>query len=108
MVEIRTLCFITLIASNLMLIMTNRSWSKSILESFRGKNNALTWVVVSAVVFLMTVIYTPFLQKLFSFTAMKPQDFVIALCAGIAGVLWFELLKKVAKKYNFDLLKEKV
>ena len=108
MVEIRTLCFITLIASNLMLIMTNRSWSKSILESFRGKNSALTWVVVAAVVFLMSVIYTPFLQKLFSFTAMKPQDFVIALCAGIAGVLWFELLKKVAKKYNFDLLKEKV
>ena len=106
--ETRTLCFMTLVASNLLLVMTNRSWTDSIFTSFKVKNASLTWVAVSAVAFILLVINVPFLQKLFSFTSMKAQDFVIALLAGSLAVLWFEVVKLVALKYKFNLLNERV
>jgi len=108
MAETRTLCFMTLVASNLLLVMTNRSWTDSVFASFKVKNASLTWVAVSAVAFILLVIYVPFLQKLFSFTAMKAQDFLIALLAGALAVLWFEVVKWVALKYRFNLLNERV
>ncbi len=91
--EARTLAFITLIVSNLSLILTNRSWSRSALSAFRGRNPALLWVIGSALCFLALVVSVPGLRNLFHFAPMHLVDIAIALLAGIVSIAWFELAK---------------
>ncbi len=89
----RALAFITFIISNLCLILTNRSWARSIISLFSVTNRALAWVIAGAIIFLSLVLYTPFLRGVFHFGEIHPGDIIICLVAGIFSVLWFELLK---------------
>jgi Ca2+-transporting ATPase len=100
--ESRALTFTTLILANLGLILTNLSWSGTILETLRKPNAALWWVVGGAVAFLSLVLYVPFLRGLFRFAELHPADLGICLAAGVVSVLWFEGLKlfKGKKKYS--------
>ncbi len=91
--SVRALTFTTLIVANLALIWTNRSWSRTILETLRFRNLALWWVTGGALIFLGLVIYLPPLQRLFRFAPLGGLDVTIAVMAAGASVLWFELLK---------------
>jgi len=91
--DARALTFTTLIIANLGLILTNRSWSRTILSTLRSPNTALWWVLGGAAVFLGLVLYVPFLRSLFRFSTLHPFDLVLCLASGIASILWFEGLK---------------
>ena len=91
--DARALTFTTLIIANLGLILTNRSWSRTILSTLRSPNTALWWVLGGAAVFLGLVLYVPFLRSLFRFSALHPLDLAICLAAGLVSILWFEGLK---------------
>jgi Ca2+-transporting ATPase len=91
--EARALTFTTLVIANLGLIFTNRSWTRTIPETLRSPNPALWWVVGGASVFLILVLYIPFLRGLFHFAPLHPIDVLIGLAAGASGILWFEILK---------------
>ena len=93
--EARALTFTTLVIANLALIMTNRSWSESILSIFRTPNSAMWWVVGGALLFLGIVLYVPFLRDLFRFEKLHLIDLAICLAAGLVSILWFEGLKLV-------------
>lgn len=96
--ESRTFAFITLIVSNLSLILTNRSWSKGISSYFSIlKNKALIWVLAGTLLFLSLVIYIPFFRNLFHFGQLHPGDIFISLSAGIASLIGFELIKLFLK-----------
>jgi Ca2+-transporting ATPase len=101
----RTLAFFTLIVSNLCLILTNRSWSRSIIASLMVKNKALLWVGSGAVLFLWLVVYVPFFRKSFHFEILHGIDIFIALAAGILSVMWFELVKFISCKHKIELMK---
>ncbi|MEK6733199.1 MAG: cation-translocating P-type ATPase [Candidatus Omnitrophota bacterium] len=101
----RTLAFITLIVSNICLILTNRSWSRTMLSSFSVSNKALIIVIAGAVIFLSAVLYTPFLQKLFHFGSIHAADILMCLTAGILSVIWFEFLKFIFNKIGVDLMR---
>jgi Ca2+-transporting ATPase len=102
--EARTLTFITLIISNICLILTNRSWTKTILTGF-SLNRALVSVIIGAVIFLFIVLYVPPLQKLFHFEKMHLIDLFVCFCAGILSVIWFEILKYIFNKLKLDIMK---
>ncbi|MFP4498552.1 MAG: cation-translocating P-type ATPase [Vulcanimicrobiota bacterium] len=91
----RAMVFTTLIIANLGLILTNRSWTDSIIRSFAIPNLALWWVIGGATVFLALVLSISFLRNLFSFSELSPDNLAIALIAGIISILWFEGIKKV-------------
>lgn len=91
--EARTLTFTTLIIANLGLILTNRSWSRTILETLNSPNPALWWVVGGALVFLGAVLYIPSMRNLFGFAFLHFIDIAICFMAGIASIIWFEGLK---------------
>ncbi|MEI6632593.1 MAG: cation-translocating P-type ATPase [Chlamydiota bacterium] len=91
--EARALTFTTLIVANLGLIMTNRSWSRSILKSMGETNPAQWWVLGGAVAFMALVLYVPFLRGMFRFNLLHPVDLCICFCAGVVSILWFEGLK---------------
>lgn len=85
--------FTSLIIANLSLILTNRSWSRTILATLRTPNKALWWVIGGAVAFLGAVLYIPFLRGLFQFDRLHWDDLLICLTAGIMSIVWFEVLK---------------
>ncbi|HKS76576.1 MAG TPA: cation transporting ATPase C-terminal domain-containing protein [Terriglobales bacterium] len=58
----RDLTFMTLVMSNLALILVNRSWTRIVPAKLRSPNPAVWWVVGGAVVVLATVLYVPWFQ----------------------------------------------
>ncbi len=103
--EARALAFVTLIVSNIFLILTNRSWSKNIISSFKNKNKALALVLLGAALFLFIVLYYPPLRDIFHFGFMHPLDISIALTAGILSIAWFEIVKYIYAKKGSELLR---
>ncbi len=91
--EARALSFTTLIIANLGLILTNRSWSRTIFATLRTPNRALWWVIGGAVFFLSLVLYIPVIRGLFKFSFLHTSDLLICITAGITSILWFEGLK---------------
>jgi len=91
--EARAMTFTTLIIANLALILTNRSWSRTILASLRVPNAVLWWVVGGALALLGLVLCVPGLRDLFGFALLHPDDLAICLVAGVASIGWFEALK---------------
>jgi Ca2+-transporting ATPase len=91
--DARALAFTTLIVANIGLILTNRSWSETILASIRRRNAALWWVVGGALLFLALVLATPALRGLFLFAPLHGDDIVLCLGAGTLSVAWFEIFK---------------
>ncbi len=96
--DARALTFCTLIVANLGLIMTNRSWSRTIVSSLSSPNKALWWVVAGALAFLAIVLYVPGLRTLFRFSFLHPIDLLISLAAGVFSIIWFEALKVLNKR----------
>ena len=90
---IRTITFTTLILGDLMLILSNRSWTRTIWATLRAPNPALFLIVGGAFSMLILVTVVPFLQELFRFNPLHPTDILLCLAAGIASLLWFEIWK---------------
>jgi Ca2+-transporting ATPase len=96
--EIRALTFSTLILSNIGLILINRSWTRTIIETFREKNKAVKWVVLGAISFLILVLYVPALRGLFHFNYLHLHDIIICVGAGLISIIWFEGLKVLRRR----------
>lgn len=91
--EARALTYTTLIIANLALILANRSWSRTIIETMSTPNPALWGVLGGASALLAMVMYVPFLRELFNFAYLHFIDIAICAIAGVASILWFEVLK---------------
>ena len=91
--DARALAFTTLIVSNLSMILSNRSWSRTIPEMLRTPNAALWWVLGGGVVFMGLVLYVPVLRHLFQFSFLHFDDLLVSLTSGVFSILWFEGLK---------------
>ncbi|NLV43390.1 MAG: cation-translocating P-type ATPase [Candidatus Hydrogenedentes bacterium] len=91
----RMLAFVTLVVSNVALILTNRSWNRTILSMLKQPNRALWWVVGGAVAGLGLILSVPFLRDLFHFSVPHVLDLLVCFIAGILGIIWFEALKVI-------------
>ncbi len=89
----RALTFATLVVAFLVIILVNRSWTRSAFAMLRVPNAALRWVVFGAGGFLVAVLVVPVAQRLFHFEPLHAIDLVLSLGAGLVCVLWFELVK---------------
>jgi Ca2+-transporting ATPase len=98
--EARAMTFTTLIIANLGLILTNRSWTRTILVTIKNPNAALWWVLAGAFLFLGLVLYIPFLRGLFRFALLHPLDLAICLLVGSSSILWFEVFKLLQGRKN--------
>jgi P-type Ca2+ transporter type 2C len=90
----RTLTFTALILASLGLIVTNRSWSRSMADMFRVPNQALWWVIGSALALLILVLTIPVLREAFRFTALDPIDLAVCVVAGIISLVAFGVTKR--------------
>ena len=91
--EVRAMTFITLIVSNISVILTNRSWSHNIFKIIATPNRALLWVGGSAFFFLALILNIPFFLNLFQFHKLGLINIVICCLAGLSTIVWFEIYK---------------
>lgn len=96
--EARALAFSTLVVANLALVLAERSRTRTILASWRIPNAAVWWVVGGALSLLAAALYIPGVRDLFGFAVLHPADLLICLAAGMASILWFEVIKALGKR----------
>jgi Ca2+-transporting ATPase len=89
----RAFTFATLIAANLGQILSNRSHSRSALDTLRTPNPVLWMVAAAALGLLLLAIYQPWFATLFRFAPLSATQLLLALAIGMASVAGFELFK---------------
>jgi Ca2+-transporting ATPase len=89
----RALAFTALLAGNLGLIATNRSHTRNVLSTLLARNVPAAAVTVGSLGFLALALSVGPLRRMFHFDAVPPVEVAEALGAGVASVLWFDLVK---------------
>lgn len=95
----RALVFTTLIFSNILLSLVNRSFYYSMLESFKNRNVLLAGISVLVVLLLLIILYVSPVSEFFSVTALSIKELGLALFTASASVLWFEIYKFIKRFY---------
>ncbi len=93
--QARAMFFVTLISTNLGLILSNISLSRNVLSTLASKNKALWMVSAGAIIFLAAALFIPFLSSAFMFGSLGPVEIIMSLTAGIMCLVLFELIKLV-------------
>lgn len=94
---VRTLAFTTLIVANVSVILSNRSWTRNIIQILLTPNKAVKWVVGGAIFFLLLILNIPFLLNLFQFEKISYTEILSCAAAGLLSVVWFEVYKMLKK-----------
>ncbi|MBE0651510.1 MAG: cation-translocating P-type ATPase [Bacteroidales bacterium] len=90
---VRTFTFVTLIVSNIAVILSNRSWTSNIFKILVTPNKAVKWVVGGAILFLILILNIPVLLDLFQFEKIGIVETLICVFSGLFSITWFELYK---------------
>ena len=96
--EDRALAFTTLIAANIAVILSNRSWTRNIFQILRTSNKTVKYVVGGAASFLLLILNVPFLLNLFQFEKISLPEALICVVLGFSSIIWFELYKVFSTK----------
>ena len=95
--EVRSFVFVSLVLSNLIMIMINMSWSKNIFKIFASAGRALIIIFFGVLLCLAAVLYIPFIASLFHLAPLYPLDLLLIFLVIGASLLWFEIFKLVQK-----------
>ena len=83
----RAIAFITLVATNIFLVLTNRSWTHSLIESLWRPNMALWLVIAAATLFLTATLNIGYLREVFQFAPLDARELLrIGLATGAAAL----------------------
>ena len=94
----RTLAFTTFVIGNLLLIIGNRSVKQSLFALLRRPNQAQWWVIGITLVGWLAALKVPVLQRAFHFMPVVTVDLLLAVAAGLAATVWFELVKIIFRQ----------
>lgn len=90
----RAITYIAMIASNVSLIWSNRSWSQSIIGRNKEANNkTVVLITILVLIALVLINYLPFLNSLFGFSQLSIIELLISIFLGFIMVIWFEIMK---------------
>ena len=98
--QVRAMVFITLIVSNIAVILTNRSWTDNIFKIIATPNRAVIWVAGGAFSFLALILNIQFFLDLFQFHKIPLINILYCSIAGLSTILWFEIYKIFKLKKN--------
>jgi Ca2+-transporting ATPase len=96
--RLRALVFTTMVFSNIMLIATNRSWSKNLFKIFATPNKAMLFLILGVLVVVLLATHVPALINIFHLARLSLVELLICLVVGNIGVLWFEVYKFINRK----------
>jgi P-type Ca2+ transporter type 2C len=98
----RAIGFTTMVVANIGLILTNRSWTRSIVAMLRVPNRALWWITAGAMSLILVTVYVPFISPLFQFRPIGILEMLYTLGAATVGILLSELLKTLPFRRLFS------
>jgi Ca2+-transporting ATPase len=93
--EVRAIAFSSLIISNIFLILTSLSTTRSFISVFIEKNIAALILLIIALTVLLTTLYVPALCSIFSFEFPGYRHFVPSLIGAASVLLILEVIKLV-------------
>ena len=91
--EVRALAFVTLVLTNIGLILVNRSFSASLITAFRRTNRVLWLVMATTAALLALALAWPPARDLFRFGPLHGDDLAVCAAAGVALLVLLEILK---------------
>jgi Ca2+-transporting ATPase len=94
---VRTLAFNTLIISNILLTLTNRSFQYTIVKTISYKNDLLKWVLLASVAFILIFNFVFPIRQLFQLSYLNSVELVSCTLVAIISVGWFEIYKAARK-----------
>jgi P-type Ca2+ transporter type 2C len=96
--DVRALAFVSLVFTNVGLILANRSFDSSVLGALRRPNPALWWIVGAMTVLIAVVTLWAPARRLFHFGPLHLDDTAVCIGAGLVTLLGLELLKPVWRR----------
>jgi Ca2+-transporting ATPase len=94
----RALMFAALVVAFVVVILVDRSWTRSALSLPRVANPAARWILLGACTLLSVALLVPFAQHLFRFAPLHLTDLVLSVGGGVLCVLWFDVVKRVRRR----------
>ena len=98
--EARSLLFVSIILFELTFVFSCRSQSQTIFHIGVTSNRYLVPAVMSQVILLFVIMYTPGIGPLFELFPMPLKDWLVAAVAGISGFVLAETAKAVAGTFH--------
>ncbi len=90
---VRTLAFATLVVSNILLTLVNRSFTLSVWQTLRVPNRVLWLMLALTLALLLTTLLVPAARALFGFVPVPMAALGGCAAAALAGVGWVEVYK---------------
>ncbi|MEZ7497664.1 cation-translocating P-type ATPase [Flavobacterium sp. Arc3] len=98
----RTMVFTTLVFSNVILSLVNRSFYYSVLTSLKNKNNMMVIANSVTLFFLALIIYVNPIARFFDVLPLQLSQVLICLAVSSVSVLWIEIWKWNKRKNNIQ------
>ncbi|MFZ4543681.1 MAG: cation-translocating P-type ATPase [Saprospiraceae bacterium] len=86
----RTMVFTTLVISNIVLTLCNRSFYYSIFTTLRYRNNMVPIIIFVTYILMGMLIFVPPMAIFFGFDVLDPNQLLACCLIGIGAVIWFE------------------
>jgi Ca2+-transporting ATPase len=96
--ETRAMVFSTLIFSNILLSLTNRSFYYSMFESFKNRNTLLVGINGITLVLLFSILYFKPVSVFFKVSYLTGIQLLTVFAIAVVSVLWFEVYKMMKRK----------
>jgi Ca2+-transporting ATPase len=96
----RAIVFTTLILGNIFLTFVNRSFTESIVQTIRYKNNLAPWIFLFSGILLILVHQVSFIRDLFGFMPITALQFWQAAAVAFISVMWFEVYKMIIAAFR--------
>ncbi|HMO61568.1 MAG TPA: cation-translocating P-type ATPase [Ferruginibacter sp.] len=90
---VRSIIFISLLCSNILLTLVNRSFIYTLRTTIQYKNNLLPFIIAASVLFIIVLQTIPFMQGLFRLQPLSWPQLLTCIAVAIAATCWIEIIK---------------
>jgi Ca2+-transporting ATPase len=94
----RTMIFLTLITSNIVLTLANRSFYYSIFKTIQYKNNLVGLIIGITILLTGLLLFIPAFSNFFLFEMVSVTQIGISIFVGSISVLWVEIYKVIKRR----------
>lgn len=100
--ETRTVVFLTLIASNIFLTLTNRSFHYSVFTTLKYKNNLVPMIIGITIFVTALLLSVPSFSQFFMFHSVTGHQIGLSIIVGGISVFWIEIYKGLKRIKKTD------
>jgi len=94
----RTTVFLTLIMSNILLTLENRSFYYSVFTTIRYKNNLVLMIIGITIGITSLLLFVPVFSNFFLFEKVDKAQIGLSVLVGFVSVMWIEIYKLFKRK----------